>query len=462
MSYDVLIVDDEKDICGLISDILEDEGYTCRIAHSGSEAMDKVKSKLPSLVLQDIWLGESSFDGMKVLEEIKAINYDIPVVMMSGHGTIETAVSALKKGAYDFLEKPFNSTRLLVLIEKALENSRLKSENTFLKESQVSLDDVLIGNSESLKDIRKQVEKHAPTNSRIVLTGPVGIGKSIIAKLIHDKSSRAEFKYKTLQCMGKEDEEILHSLFGVESNQSFRPGILEQAQGGTVLIKNINELSLNVQGELVKALSKNKIQRIGGRSLVEFNVRVIATSPIDITKLVERGLFREDLFYRLNVASIAVPPLNERKEDIEDLAQHFLKGFQNINGDPLTLSQAAINNLKTREWPGNSLELKNFIDLCGASLVSYEKTVIEVDDLPLNAKVSETEDIKALSFDELLALPLKTARDEFEATYLKEQMLRFNYNISKIAEYIGMERSALHRKLKSLNVQKSPEIKEAS
>ncbi len=465
MSYDILIVDDEKDICSLIADILDDEGYSCRVAHSGTDAMEKVKDRLPSLVLQDIWLGESSFDGIKVLEQIKEINADIPVVMMSGHGTIETAVNALKKGAYDFLEKPFNSTRLLILIEKALENSRLKMENVSLKETQETKDDVLIGSSDTIKTICKTIEKVASTNSRVVLSGPNGVGKGTIAKHIHDQSQRSQFPFKTLNCMGLSPDELEKSLFGFEDGGKFSPGLFEQANGGTLFLKCVNEMSKDTQSLLVKALTNQRFKRQGGDAEVPVDVRVIASSTVDLQKLIDHDLFREDLYYRLNVVSIEVPPLGERTEDIPLLAKHFLSIFRNQDSQPFSFSAAALMELKSQPWPGNIRELRNLIEFSASSLMESKQSVIEVTDLPSrNGADKSASDKPSSTFlvQELTALPLKAAREQFETAYLQEQLSRFEGNISKIAEFIGMERSALHRKLKALEIPKDAVIKEAS
>lgn len=479
MAYDILIVDDEKDICNLIVDILEDEGYECRVAHSGREAMAKVQERLPSLILQDIWLGESSFDGLKVLEQVKQINCDVPFIMMSGHGTIETAVNALKLGAYDFLEKPFNSTRLLILIEKAIENSRLVFENNHLKQTQAPLEDAMIGVSDSIKALQSTLKKIAPTNSRIILQGPHGVGKEKVARLIHNLSLRKEAPFVTLNCMGIEPEELEEQLFGRErytvalttkssadyqSNQgqdasegSFTPGLLEQAHNGTLYLNSINDMPEKTQALMVKALHSQKFKRLGGQTDISVDVRIISSTTVDLKTLVDHKCFREDLYFRLSVVPLYIPALKDRPEDIAMLAKHFLSRYQNADSQFLHFSTDAILALKAYSWPGNVRQLKNVVEMVSLNFLDSLDCEIKAVDLPsltTNENGSNASYHETFTLDDYLALPLKQAREKFEREYLNSQLERFDNNVSKMSAFVGMERSALHRKIKSLEVNK--------
>ncbi len=457
MALDILIVDDEKDICNLVADILEDEGYDCRLAHSGRQALEEVKKRRPHLILQDIWLGESSFDGLKILEMVKADHPDLPVVMMSGHGTIETAVTALKNGAYDFLEKPFNSDRLIILVKRALENARLRQENESLKQKAPDDEDALRGFSPAALAIQDLLKKVAPTNSRIMLQGPQGAGKETIAKAIHKKSLRADSPFVVLNCSGLYCDNLDEKLFGLEKENGFVAGVLEQAHQGTLYLDAIDEMSLETQGLMVKALQSSEFKRVGGNGNVKVDVRVLSSTSFDLKQLVDLRAFREDLYYRLNVVLLEVAPLKDRKVDIPQLVEHFFAEIAKMQDVPTkTISPEAMFSLKKYHWPGNIRQLRNVMEWVWIMMQGTDKTEVLVSDLPAEI-VTQSLDApreEGSNVLRLVALPLREAREQFEKDYLTAQVDRFEGNVSKTAEFIGMERSALHRKLKGLEVKK--------
>jgi len=456
MALDILIVDDEKDICNLVADILEDEGYNCRQAHSGKGAMEEIKKRLPNLILQDIWLGESSFDGLKILELVKEDHPELPVVMMSGHGTIETAVTAIKNGAYDFLEKPFNSERLIILVARALENARLRQENAALKQ-QSSIDEVpLIGTSTAAQAIQDLMKKVAPTNSRIVLQGPQGSGKETIARAIHQHSLRSDGPFVVLNCSGLSGDNLDEKLFGVEKETGFTAGVLEQAHTGTLYLDAVDEMSFKTQGLMVKALHSNEFHRVGGASPVKVDVRVLSSSTLDLKQLVEYEAFREDLYYRLNVVILEVAPLKDRKSDIPELVDYFFAQIARLQDVPTrTVSPEALIALKQYHWPGNIRQLRNVMEWVWIMMQDTSKTDVQLNDLPAEVVNEAPETVKeGGNILRLVAMPLREARETFERDYLLAQVGRFAGNVSKTAEFIGMERSALHRKLKGLEIKK--------
>lgn len=455
MAHDILIVDDEKDICYLIGDILTDEGYQCRFAHSGEEALSEVQKRRPHLILLDIWLGESRFDGLKVLDLVKTDHCDLPILMMSGHGTIETAVSAIKMGAYDFLEKPFKSDRLIILVHRALETHRLRQENAELKQKTPSQEDIFIGSSPSIQSLNEMVAKVAPTNSRIVIQGPLGSGKEGLARKIHANSKRAGGPFVILNCAGLELKDLEEKLFGRDKENGFNAGVLEQAHHGTLYLDAVDEMTLDIQGKMVKALQSQEFYRMGGKTPVNVDVRVIASTALDLQALVSRKLFREDLYYRLNVVTLTIPTLRERREDMAALVNYFTQAlaFQNAVR-PLIVTEEALMLLKNYHWPGDVRQLRNVIE--GVLLVAQDpqKQEITRDDLPQDILSEAPQYLKDQEALKLMLLPLREAREQFEKEYLLAQVERFEGNISRTAEFIGMERSALHRKLKALQIQK--------
>jgi two-component system, NtrC family, nitrogen regulation response regulator NtrX len=454
MSLDVLVVDDESDISALVAEILTDEGYTARMAASGEEAIALVRERRPNLVLLDIWLGESRFDGLKVLDILKADHPNLPVIMMSGHGTIETAVATIKKGAYDFLEKPFQAERLLVMAERALETARLRRENEELREKTLN-DFALIGSSGAISQMRDLIKKVAATNSRVFISGPSGAGKETIAHQIHLHSKRMKGPFIVLNCANLDPSHLEEQLFGKESEDSCRVGLLEQAHQGTLYLDEVCDLSLETQGKIVKALQSNVFQRLGGNYKVTVDVRVIASSAQDMLSLIDARAFREDLYYRLNVVPITVIPLSHRLEDIPILAQYFSDRFAFQNGiNKKTFSEEVILSLQAYRWPGNVRQLQNVIEWVMIMHGNKPGNMVTAEMLPQEITNNTPILLKSDQLAEVISLPLRDAREKFERDYLLAQVARFSGNISQTASFIGMERSALHRKLKSLAIER--------
>jgi len=455
MAYDILIVDDEADIRALTAGILEDEGYQTREAANSTDALEAVKTRRPSLVLLDIWLQGSQMDGLGILKEIKSEHADLPVVMMSGHGTIETAVSALKIGAYDFIEKPFKTDRLILIIERAVESSRLKRENEELRVRAGSQND-LIGNSPAINTVRQSVAKVSPTNSRILISGPAGSGKEVVARLIHQQSNRTSGPFVALNCATMAPERMEEELFGVETRangERGKVGTFEQAHNGTLFLDEVVDMPLETQGKIVRALQEQTFFRVGGEKKVEVDVRVIASTTKNLSEEIAEGRFREDLYYRLCVVPIAIPALTERREDIPVLAHHFMATTaQSIGQSARQFGDDAIAAMQAYEWPGNVRELKNLVErlLIMAPGNADDKIKAEMLSAVLEGNGGDAARIDRTG--EIMSLPLREAREIFEREYLQAQVNRFGGNISRTASFIGMERSALHRKLKSLGI----------
>jgi two-component system nitrogen regulation response regulator NtrX len=454
MSLDILVVDDESDISALVAEILTDEGYATRTAACGESAISQVRERRPSLVLLDIWLGESRFDGLKVLDIIKADHPHLPVIMMSGHGNIETAVATIKKGAYDFLEKPFQAERLLVMVERAVEAARLRRENEELKEKTLN-DSALIGTSPIVSQMRELIKKISVTNSRVFISGPSGAGKETIAHQIHLQSKRSKGPFIVLNCANLDPCHLEEQLFGSETEDSCRVGLLEQAHQGTLYLDEVCDFSLETQAKMVKALQSNVFQRIGGNCKVTVDVRVIASSAHDILELIEAKAFREDFYYRLNVVPISVVPLSHRIEDIPALAQYFLDRYAAQNGlSKRMFSDEVILLLQSYQWPGNVRQLQNVIEWIMIMHSSKPGDKVTIDMLPQEITNNTSALLKSDQLAEVISLPLRDAREKFERDYLLAQVARFSGNISQTATFIGMERSALHRKLKSLAIER--------
>ena len=457
MAREILIVDDERDICSLMSETLQDEGYSTRLAHDGPSALEAVRERCPSLVILDIWLGDSRFDGVKVLEHLMQDYPELPVVMMSGHGTIETAVETIKKGAYDFVEKPFKMDRLLVVAKRALEAAQLRQENQDLR-MRSGVDGLYLEEAVLTSALKKEIKRLAPTSSRVFLTGEVGTGKSFVARLVHHYSNRAKGPFIPLSCAALTAQTLATALFGAEEGGSIKIGALERAHQGTLFLDEVADLSPEVQRGLLKALQEASFMRVGGSQKVPVDVRVISSTAQDLKEAIAAGAFREDLYNRLCVSHLNVPSLRERMGDLPQLVDVFSSIAALSHGvGRLTFSPDAILALQTYSWPGNLSQLKNVVDWVYVTV--NEKGLPEEGVTPDMLPFDVTNETPTLASKEdgmgrLITLPLREARQEFERDYLLAQVVRFSGNISHTANFVGMERSALHRKLKSLMIER--------
>jgi two-component system nitrogen regulation response regulator NtrX len=455
MAHDILIVDDEADIRMLVSGLLSDEGYQTREAGNSDAAFEAISSRRPSLLLLDIWIQGSKLDGLEILEQVKKDHPNLPVVMMSGHGNIETAVTATKLGAYEFIEKPFQSDRLLLVVERAIESARMRREIQELKaRSSVSEED-LLGQSSSINQLRQSVERVAPTGSRVLITGPAGTGKEVVARLLHKYSKRAEGPFVVVNCAAMHPERMEAELFGVESGgeHEAKTGTFEQAHGGTLVLDEVADMPLETQGKIVRVLQEQTFERVGGGHRVEVDVRVMATTNRDLQSEIAAGRFREDLFYRLNVVPLRLPPLRDRREDIPQLARYFMeRAARNAGLASRPLGEDAIAALQAYDWPGNVRQLRNVMDWLLIMAPGDSRDPIRADMLPPEIGTITPAVLRWEKSSEIMTLPLRDAREVFEREYLLAQVTRFAGNISRTAAFVGMERSALHRKLKSLGV----------
>ncbi len=458
MARDILIVDDEADIRMLIAGILEDEGYQTRAAADSASALAAVRARQPSLVILDVWLEGSEHDGIDLLKILQEEHPLVPVVMISGHGTIETAVAAIREGAYDFIEKPFKTDRLLLVVQRAIEAAELRRENAELR-LRAGTQSELIGISPAINAVRQAIERVAPTGSRVLITGPAGSGKEVAARLLHARSRRSNGPFVVLNCATMNPDRIEMELFGTERgfagpDSPRRIGVLEQAHGGTLLLDEVADMPLQTQGKIVRALQEQTFQRLGGTQRIEVEVRVIASTNRNLVDEIAQGRFREDFYYRLNVVPINVPPLRQRREDIPLLARHFLKLSAEIAGLPLReLGEDAIAALQAYDWPGNVRQLRNVMDWLLIMAPGEGRQPVKADMLPPEIGATAPTVLQLDRGNEMMSLPLRDAREVFEREYLIAQVNRFGGNISRTANFIGMERSALHRKLKSLGVQ---------
>lgn len=451
MAKEILIIDDEADIRTLIQGILEDEGYTTRQAGNAAQAFAQISERKPSLIILDVWLQNSEFDGLAILEQVKADHPHLPVVMISGHGTIETAVAAIRQGAYDFIEKPFKTDRLLLMIERALENSRLRQENESLRQKAEPAS-TLEGNSHAIQNLLSTLNKVAPANSRVLITGDSGAGKEVAARFIHKNSARASGPFVVLNCAILNPDRIEIELFGSEEKGVIHQGVLERADQGTLLLDEVADMPVETQGKIVRALQDQTFMRIGGNEQIKVDVRILASTVQNLLEATKTGAFREDLYYRLNVVPIQIPTLRERMEDIPGLIENFMDhNVKHVGLQKRTISASAMMALQAYNWPGNIRQLKNLIEwlmIMGGS----NPEAIQTEDLPPEISQTVPATLKTEWGADLISLPLREAREVFEREYLLSQVNRFGGNISKTAQFVGMERSALHRKLKSLNI----------
>jgi two-component system nitrogen regulation response regulator NtrX len=452
MALEVLVVDDEADIRELVSGVLEDEGYVVRTAADSNGALEAVKERRPSMVLLDVWLHGSRLDGLQILQEIKRRDASIPVLMISGHGNLDTAVAAVREGAVDFIEKPFEASRLIYLVDRATETERLRRENATLR-LQVGQEDQLHGSSVAINTVRATLKRVAPTGSRVLITGPAGVGKEIAARMIHQWSQRAKAPFVVLPAAMMSPDRVEEELFGSEAEGLVRPGLLEHAHGGTLFLDEIADMPLTTQAKILRVLTDQSYPRIGGQRPVKVDVRVLSATSRNLSDEIAAGRFREDLFYRLNVVPVRLPPLRERREDIPELVEHFLARFAAERRMPApSISEEAMAALQAHDWPGNIRQLRNIIERTIILAPGDRVSCIEVDLLPAEILDNQNAMGGASTAMAIMGSPLREARESFEREYLKIQIRRFSGNISRTASFIGMECSALHRKLKALGI----------
>ncbi len=452
MASDVLVVDDEADIRELVAGILTDEGYAVRTANDANSALAAFRARKPALLVLDIWMSGGGMDGLELLDMVKTLDPDLPVIMISGHGNIETAVSAIKRGAYEFLEKPFKSDRLLLVVERALDAANLRRENKRLR-TQAITPEGMTGKSMAAQALRQMIAKLAGANSRVLISGPPGSGKETVARLIHAASSRSKNEFVPVSAAGMTPESMDVELFGQEgeNGRTAKVGVFERAHSGTLYLDQVADMPRETQGRILRVLVDQSFRRVGGDSDVHVDVRVVSSTSRDLREEIAAGRFREDLFHRLNVVPVNVPGLSERREDIPELVEYFIERICEATGMPRRqLADDALATLQVRAWPGNLRQLRNNVERMLILASGAAGDPITANMLPAEAMV--TDQATSLGAERMIALPLREAREVFEREYLNAQMLRFSGNISRTAAFIGMERSALHRKLKSLGL----------
>ena len=463
MPHDILIVDDEPDIRLLIEGILRDEGFETRQAADSDGALAAFRARRPSLAILDVWLQGSRLDGLGILAALRSEEPQIPVVMISGHGTIEMAVQAIQHGAYDFIEKPFESDRLLLCMRRALEAAAMARENAELR-LRAGPETTLTGDSAAIAGVRGQIEKVAPTGSRVMIQGPAGSGKEVAARMIHARSRRSGGPFVVLNCATLAPARFEEELFGIEAGQDpaaqpRRAGVLERAHGGTLLLDEISDMPIETQGKIVRVLQDASFERLGGSARVKVDVRVLSASNKDLHAEIAAGRFREDLFYRLSVVPLKLPPLKDRREDIPALARTFLARSAESSGMAVReLSADAIAALQAYVWPGNARQLRNLMDWLLIMAPGAPGDPVRADMLPPEISAGAPALLTIDPTADIMSLPLREARDLFEIQYLQAQLLRFGGNISRTAQFVGMERSALHRKLKQLGVHSEEKV----
>ncbi|MEL6365557.1 MAG: sigma-54 dependent transcriptional regulator [Pseudomonadota bacterium] len=453
MAVDILVVDDEADIRDLIAGILEDEGFHPRTAANSQQVFAVIAERAPSLVVLDVWLDGSELDGLEILERLRAVHPEMPVVVVSGHGTIETAVTAIRNGAYDFVEKPFNSDRLILSIRRALEASRLRRENRDLLRRTPDWE--LVGKAPVITQLRQLIERISEARSRVLITGPAGSGKEVIARQLHRRSDRADRPFVVVSAAGIAPERMEEELFGVADAEggAAKIGHMERAHGGVLMLDEVADMPLETQSKILRVLVDQRFRRVGGDTPVSVDVRIISTSSKDLMAEAAAGQFREDLYHRLSVVPIEAPALREHREDIPELVQHLVERIADATGLPrLAFGDEALVALQTYDWPGNVRQLRNVVERVMILTADAAGGALGVDALPSEVLSGGPAAPNGERAEQVIALPLRDARERFEREYLVAQISRFGGNISRTAAFVGMERSALHRKLKSLGV----------
>lgn len=456
MSLDILVVDDERDIRELVAGVLEDEGYETRGAADSDAALEAIAERRPSLVLLDVWLQGSRLDGLELLDEIKRRDSSIPVLVISGHGNLDTAVAAIRRGAADFIEKPFEAERLLLMVARATETERLRREVASLRAS-VGRETDLTGASGAINAVRATLKRVASTGSRVMITGGPGVGKEVAARLLHGWSQRVDAPFVIVSAARMTPERVEEELFGVEDNGDLvRPGLLEQAHGGTLFLDEIADMPIATQARILRVLTDQSFSRVGGTRTVRVDVRVVSATSRDLMSEIAEGRFREDLYYRLNVVPVNIPPLPERREDIPVLVEHFVAHYASERRVPTPeIAPDAMVALQSYEWPGNVRQLRNVVERTVILAPGDRIGRIDLDLLPPEVLGARNETGGGVGASAIMGAPLKEARESFEREYLRVQIRRFSGNISRTASFIGMERSALHRKLKLLGIAES-------
>ena len=451
MALEILVVDDEHDIRELVAGVLSDEGYKCRTAGDSTTALAMIDERRPSLVLLDVWLHGSPMDGLEVLDAIKSREPRLPVIIFSGHGNIDTAVSAVSRGAMDFIEKPFETERLLLLVERATETERLRRENAQLREGFAAPDE-FTGNSGAINHVRAMLKRVANTGSRVLITGPAGSGKEVAARLLHAWSPRADKAFVTVNSARITPERFEQELFGEEADGKLvRPGLLESADGGTLYLDEVADMPMSTQARILRVLTDQSFVRAGGNRQIGVDVRVVSSTARDLESEIAEKRFREDLYYRLNVVPVAIPPLGDRRDDIPALADQLFTRYAREQGlQPPAISAEALAALQAYDWPGNVRQLRNVVERTIILAPRDRLRLIEPDMLPTEITGNSAEEGQGIAA--MMGVPLREARETFEREYLRIQIRRFSGNISRTAGFIGMERSALHRKLKLLGM----------
>jgi len=461
MGLDILVVDDEEDIRELVAGVLEDEGYSPRTAGDSDTGLAAIADRRPSLVLLDVFLKGSRLDGLDLLDEIKRRDPSQPVLVISGHGNLDTAVAAIRRGAADFIEKPFEAQRLLLLVSRATETERLRAEYQTLR-AQVGLDDQLSGTSGSINQVRATLRRVAPTGSRVLISGPAGVGKEVAARMLHSWSPRANAPFVVVSAARMTPERVEEELFGSERpDGSTSSGLLERAHGGTLFLDEIADMPVTTQGKILRVLTDQSFNRVGGQRQVKVDVRVLSATARNLTAEIDAGRFREDFYYRLNVVPVFIPALAERREDIPGLVEHFVARYAAERRVPTPdVTVDAMAALQAYDWPGNVRQLRNIVERTIILASGDQIARIEMDMLPAEILNDPVAGPASGPGHAVMGAPLREAREAFEREYLRIQIRRFSGNISRTAHFIGMERSALHRKLKILGMVEDRDITE--